>query len=49
MNKRTCTAPERPFDDTALRVDDKDKPAKVRCTECALALNKAGGNALPEG
>jgi hypothetical protein len=47
MNKRTCAAPERPFDDIALRVDDE--PAKVRCTECALALNKAGANVLPEG
>jgi hypothetical protein len=46
MNNRTCAAPERPFDDTALRVDDDSKPA---CTECALALNKAGANALLEG
>ena len=29
MNKRTCAAPERPFDDTALRVDDDGKPAKA--------------------
>jgi hypothetical protein len=49
MNNRTCAAPGRPFDDTALRVDDAGKPAKVRCTECAFALNKAGANALPEG
>jgi hypothetical protein len=49
MNKRTCAACERPFDDTAIRVDNGGKPAEVRCTECALALNKAGADALPEG
>lgn len=49
MNKRTCAAPERPFGDITLRVDDDGKPTKVRCTECALALNKADANALPEG
>jgi hypothetical protein len=42
MNKRTCAANER-------ACDDGGKPAEVRCTECALALNKVSADALPEG